>query len=35
MYGNIAGASYSSALGQWIVPCSAEVDVALQFGSVQ
>ncbi|EIW61303.1 acid protease [Trametes versicolor FP-101664 SS1] len=33
MYGNITGASYSSALGQWIVPCSAEVDVALQFGS--
>ncbi|KAH9846972.1 acid protease [Lenzites betulinus] len=33
IYQNIAGATYSSALGQWVVPCSAEVDVALQFGS--
>ncbi|KAI0352889.1 acid protease [Trametes cingulata] len=33
MYGNIQGASYSSTLGQWVVPCDAEVDVALQFGS--
>ncbi|OBZ76690.1 Aspartic protease [Grifola frondosa] len=32
LYGNITGAQYSSALGQWIVPCSAEVDMALQFG---
>ncbi|KAI1796319.1 acid protease [Ganoderma leucocontextum] len=33
IYGNIQGATYSSALGQWIVPCDAEVDVALQFGT--
>ncbi|KAI0832488.1 acid protease [Trametes gibbosa] len=33
MYQNIAGATYNTALGQWVVPCDAEVDVALQFGS--
>ncbi|KAH9947244.1 aspartic peptidase domain-containing protein [Amylocystis lapponica] len=33
IYGSIAGASYSAALGQWIVPCSSEVDIALQFGN--
>ncbi|KAI0776052.1 acid protease [Trametes elegans] len=33
MYSGISGASYSAELGQWIVPCSAEVDVALQFGA--
>ncbi|KAI0719487.1 aspartic peptidase domain-containing protein [Cerioporus squamosus] len=33
IYGSIQGASYNSALGQWIVPCDAEVDIALQFGS--
>ncbi|KAM5532274.1 hypothetical protein V8D89_014032 [Ganoderma adspersum] len=33
IYGTIQGATYSAALGQWIIPCDAEVDVALQFGS--
>ncbi|TBU33278.1 acid protease [Dichomitus squalens] len=33
IYGNTQGASYNSALGQWVVPCDAEVDIALQFGS--
>ncbi|RDX55693.1 acid protease [Lentinus brumalis] len=33
IYGSIQGASYNSGLGQWIVPCDAEVDIALQFGS--
>lgn len=32
IYGSIQGATYSAALGQWIIPCDAEVDVALQFG---
>ncbi|KAI0921265.1 hypothetical protein AcW2_006291 [Taiwanofungus camphoratus] len=32
IYGSISGAKYDSSLGQWVVPCSAEVDVALQFG---
>ncbi|KAI0081845.1 acid protease [Panus rudis PR-1116 ss-1] len=31
IYGNIPGAKYDSSLGQWIVPCDAEVDVALQI----
>ncbi|KAI0053640.1 acid protease [Auriscalpium vulgare] len=31
IYGNIPGAAYDSALGQWSVPCNAEIDVALQF----
>ncbi|KAI9000949.1 acid protease [Trametes punicea] len=33
IYGSIQGASFSSDLQQWIVPCDAEVDIALQFGS--
>ncbi|KAF7794539.1 hypothetical protein EIP86_005673 [Pleurotus ostreatoroseus] len=32
IYGNVDGAQYDSSLGQWVVPCDAEVDVALQFG---
>jgi len=32
IYGGIEGAQYDSSLGQWTVPCSAEVDIALQFG---
>lgn len=32
IYSSISGAKYDSSLGQWVVPCSAEVDVALQFG---
>ena len=31
IYGNISGASYDSSLQQWIVPCDAEIDIALQI----
>ncbi|KAH7914358.1 aspartic peptidase domain-containing protein [Hygrophoropsis aurantiaca] len=31
IYGGIDGAQYDSSLGQWVVPCSAEIDMALQF----
>ncbi|KAJ6515898.1 aspartic peptidase domain-containing protein [Mycena sanguinolenta] len=33
IYGGVPGAQYNASLGQWIVPCDAEVDIALQFGS--
>ncbi|KAI0774340.1 acid protease [Fomes fomentarius] len=33
IYGTIQGAQYSDTLGMWIVPCDAEVDIALQFGA--
>lgn len=33
IYGTIQGAQYNNNLGMWIVPCDAEVDIALQFGS--
>jgi len=32
IYGGVEGAKYSDALGQWVVPCDAEIDMALQFG---
>ncbi|EMD40676.1 hypothetical protein CERSUDRAFT_43711, partial [Gelatoporia subvermispora B] len=32
IYGGIPGAQYDASLGQWTVPCDAEVDMALQFG---
>ncbi|KAF8559113.1 acid protease [Imleria badia] len=31
IYGGISGAQYDSTLGQWIVPCEAEIDMALQI----
>ncbi|KII95204.1 hypothetical protein PLICRDRAFT_48168 [Plicaturopsis crispa FD-325 SS-3] len=31
IYGGISGARYDSGLGQWVVPCDAEIDMALQF----
>ncbi|KAJ7129676.1 aspartic peptidase domain-containing protein [Mycena epipterygia] len=31
IYSGVPGAQYSASLGQWIVPCDAEVDIALQF----
>ncbi|VDC06291.1 unnamed protein product [Peniophora sp. CBMAI 1063] len=34
IYGGISGASYSASDGLWKVPCSAEVDMALQFNGV-
>ncbi|KAL6298287.1 aspartic peptidase domain-containing protein [Sparassis latifolia] len=32
IYGGISGAQYDLSVGQWIVPCTEEVDIALQFG---
>ncbi|KAF9485360.1 aspartic peptidase A1 [Pholiota conissans] len=32
IYGNVPGASYDASLGYWRVPCSAEIDMALQIG---
>jgi saccharopepsin len=32
IYGNITGARYDATLGQWVVPCDYEVDMALQIG---
>ncbi|KAJ7095380.1 aspartic peptidase domain-containing protein [Mycena belliarum] len=32
IYSGVPGAHYSATAGQWIVPCDAEVDIALQFG---
>lgn len=32
IYGSVSGAKFDSSIGQWIVPCDAEIDVALQFG---
>ncbi|KAE9410507.1 acid protease [Gymnopus androsaceus JB14] len=32
IYSGISGAQYSSALGQWVLPCDAEINMALQFG---
>ncbi|KAG1754035.1 aspartic peptidase domain-containing protein [Suillus paluster] len=31
IYGGVSGAQYNSALGQWVVPCDAEINMALQF----
>jgi hypothetical protein len=32
IYGDVPGARFVPALGQWTVPCDAEIDMALQFG---
>jgi hypothetical protein len=32
IYGNISGASYDSSINQWVVPCDAEINMALQIG---
>lgn len=32
LYSGIQGASFNSDLGQWIVPCDVEIDMALQIG---
>ncbi|TDL14681.1 acid protease [Rickenella mellea] len=32
IYGGVTGAHFSDSLGQWVVPCDAEIDLALQFG---
>ncbi|KAK1236564.1 hypothetical protein PQX77_000116 [Marasmius sp. AFHP31] len=31
IYGGVSGAYLDNALGQWIVPCTAEIDIALQI----
>ena len=31
IYGGVSGAKYDSSLGQWVVPCDAEIDMALQI----
>ncbi|KAI6151926.1 aspartic peptidase domain-containing protein [Pisolithus tinctorius] len=31
IYGGVAGAQYDSSIGQWTVPCNAEIDMALQI----
>lgn len=32
IYGGVDGAKYDSSLGQWVVPCAAEIDMAIQIG---
>jgi predicted aspartyl protease len=32
IYGSIPGANYDPKIGQWVVPCGYEVDMALQIG---
>ncbi|KIP12708.1 hypothetical protein PHLGIDRAFT_32641, partial [Phlebiopsis gigantea 11061_1 CR5-6] len=32
IYGGVSGAKFDSSLGQWVVPCGTEIDMALQFG---
>lgn len=32
IYAGVAGASYSTDIAQWVVPCDAEIDIALQIG---
>jgi hypothetical protein len=32
IYGDVDGAHFDSDSGQWIVPCSIEIDLAFQFG---
>lgn len=33
IYGGVKGARFDSGLGQWVVPCDAEIDMALQIKS--
>ncbi|THV08563.1 acid protease [Dendrothele bispora CBS 962.96] len=32
IYGGISGAQFDETVGQWIVPCNAEIDMAIQIG---
>jgi hypothetical protein len=34
IYSNVTGAQYDASLGQWVVPCGYEIDMALQIGWV-
>lgn len=31
LYGGIPGAQFDTGLGQWIIPCDVEIDIALQI----
>lgn len=31
IYANVPGAKYDPSMGQWVVPCSAEISIALQI----
>ncbi|KAF9247043.1 aspartic peptidase domain-containing protein [Melanogaster broomeanus] len=31
IYGGVSGAQYDPSLGQWVVPCDVEIDIALQI----
>lgn len=31
IYGGVTGAQYDPSIGQWTVPCNAEIDMALQI----
>lgn len=31
IYSGVNGAKYDSGLGQWVVPCDAEIDMAIQI----
>ncbi|KAG8218473.1 aspartic peptidase domain-containing protein [Butyriboletus roseoflavus] len=33
IYGGVSGAQYNSSIGQWFVPCDAEIDMALQISN--
>ncbi|KAJ7283655.1 aspartic peptidase domain-containing protein [Mycena rebaudengoi] len=32
IYSGVSGAQFVESMGQWTVPCDAEIDIALQFG---
>ncbi|KAK7470653.1 hypothetical protein VKT23_002076 [Stygiomarasmius scandens] len=32
IYGGISGAQFDETLGQWVVPCNEEIDMAIQIG---
>lgn len=35
IYGGIEGAKFDRTMGQWMVPCDAEIDMAFQIGCAQ
>ena len=32
IYSNVTGAEFNTQLNRWVIPCSHEIDMALQFG---
>lgn len=32
IYNKVTGAEFNNELNQWVLPCSYEIDMALQFG---